>query len=380
MKKVGIITIHNSSNYGACLQSFALYKYIAQQDAYCEIIDVRRPIHKDYVYERNYTSYRNNPFTLRKRMKQALRKLVGRAHNVSQFASDVAEERFERFNAAINYSRCYNRLSDLANDPPVYDIYISGSDQLWNPAQPYCLDPYFLSFVPQGRTKISYATSIGITELTENEKRDFKKWLNTYDAISVREKQAKSLLDSFVGKKVETVADPTFLLDMEYWKKIAIPPIRDDKYIAVFLLSKNQELVDYAIRLSKESKLRLVILKASYWNSCNNYEVENDLGPCEFLGYLENASMVITDSFHCTVFSILMGADNFFTYISPTSQRGSRIIDLLETFGLDKHLLPCNFSLSYERLAMENINHEKVNEIVEKEKIRSRAFLDKWIK
>ena len=90
--------------------------------------------------------------------------------------------------------------------------------------------------------------------------------------------------------------------------------------------------------------------------------------------------MVITDSFHCTVFSLLMGAKNFYTYINVATKRGSRITDLLCTFGLEDHLLPTDFSKSYQELTLKLINREKIFKIIENEKKHARAFLDRWIK
>ena len=385
MKRVGIITIHHSPNYGACLQSYALYKYIEQQGAYCEIMDVHRPVHEDYIYERRYSSYRNNQFkpTIRfkKAFKNTIKRLLGRDTVVRQFTSLVSEERFKQFNSFIKYSKPYNRLSDLKKAPPIYDLYISGSDQLWNPAQPYCLEPYFLTFVPKGKKKISFATSIGLTKLTQQEKGDFKKWLSSYDAVSVREKHAKELLETVIEREVEQVSDPTFLLDTSYWKEIAVFPKSEKKYMLLFLLSNNQNILDYAIRLCQESGLQLIVLKNSgLMSEEGKYIVDNDCGPREFIGYLGHASMVITDSFHCTVFSLLMGADNFYTHINVAGKRGSRITDLLATFGLQDHLLPHDFSKSYKELTKVPIDRKKVIEIIEKEKNHARTFLDRWIK
>ena len=378
MKKIGIITIHNSPNYGASLQSFALYEYIREQGADCEIIDVHRPVNSDYIYESRYSSFRNNPFTLKKRLRNFAKSLLGRKSKI--FLSKLSEERFNQFNSNIRYSRPYCRLSDLKKDPPIYDLYISGSDQLWNPAQPYCLEPYFLTFAPKNAQKISYATSIGITELSNFEKLKFKEWLSTYNAISVREKQAKYLLDSFIDKEVVTVADPTFLLDVEKWKSIAVYPQIKDKYIAVFLLSRRPELVQYAVKLSKESGYKLILMKQASMPISEEYILENDLGPKEFLGYLSNASLVITDSFHCSVFSLLMDAKNFYSYIHPGNKRGSRITDLLKTFGIEDHLLSVDLSDSFTKLQSRQINHEQKSIIIKNEQRRSKYFLDKWIK
>ena len=212
------------------------------------------------------------------------------------------------------------------------------------------------------------------------EKNRFKEWLASYDAISVREKQAQQLLNSFVGKEVITVADPTFLLDVQQWKDLARYPEIRDKYIAVFLLSSNPKLIQYAIRLRQESGYKLIFLKQKQLQNSNNYIVDNEIGPQEFLGYLGNASLVVTDSFHGTVFSILMGADNLFSYIHPNNKRGSRIIDLLETFGMEDHLLPVDLNVSFAQLQSLRIDHSQKAIVIEKEKQRSRDFLDKWIR
>lgn len=378
MKKVGIVTIHKSPNYGASLQTFALYEYIRENGAQCEIIDILRPVNDDYIYEKRYSSFRNNPFTLKKRLFDFARKILGRMPKM--YTSTVSEERFNSFNKNIVYSKRYCRISDIHKDPPIYDLYISGSDQIWNPSQPYCLEPYFLTFAPKGSTKISFASSIGITELTDVEKIKFKEWLSDYSAISVREKQAKLLLDSFIEKEVKTVADPTFLLDVRKWKDIAIYPKLKQKYIAVFLLANRPDLVNYAIQLSKESGYKLVLMKQNNITASDDYILENDLGPREFLGYLGNASLVLTDSFHCSVFSLLMDAENFYTYIQPGNKRGSRIIDLLSTFGLEDHLLSVDFSESFAKLQSRKINHIEKERIIISEQNRSREFLDKWIK
>lgn len=383
MKKIGIVTIHNSSNYGACLQSYALYKYIELKGSDCEIIDVRRPIHDDYIYEKGYSSFRNNPFTVKNRILKFIRQLARiilcRRGSGGQFTSCLSHKRFNAFNSQIHYSKVYNKLSDLKKNPPMYDLYISGSDQLWNPAQPYCLEPYFLTFVPDGKQKISFATSIGITELTDNEKKDFKKWLGSYNAVSVREQQAKDLLDSFVEREVIRVADPTFLLEPSYWNKIAIYPDMSD-YILLFLLTFNGKVLKYAQSLAKQSGKKLVILKEPRLTTIDGeYTVNNDCGPLEWIGYLGRASMVITDSFHGTVFSILMGAENFYTYINPTSKRGSRIVDLLTMFGLENHILSVDFSSSYSDLTNRAIDKKHVSDVICQERNHSMDFLDKWI-
>lgn len=110
-----------------------------------------------------------------------------------------------------------------------------------------------------------------------------------------------------------------------------------------------------------------------------NYIVDNNCGPKEFLGYIGNADLVITDSFHCTVFSILMEAKNFATYISPTSKKGSRITDLLDLLGLSDHLLATDYTSTYSDLEKTIINKELLRKKIISEQTKSRNFLDKWI-
>lgn len=382
MKKVGIITIHNSPNYGACLQSYALYRYIQQQGNDVEIIDLHRPFaYEDYIPSKKYVCSRPVKRSLLSKLKGNVKSLIGIKTKNPSLYSPLAIKKFDEFNSIIKLSKPYRGIDELYANPPLYDLYISGSDQLWNPTQAYCLEPYFLTFVPNGQgKKISYATSVGITDLRDNEKKDFAKWLNLYDDISVREYQAQSLLQGLLAdKKVNQVADPTFLLDPKDWKDMAVRP-KQSKYILMFTLQHRPEILEYCLQLSKQSGLPLIELGQVQPDVLEgSYTAVKDAGPKEFLGYIENAELVITDSFHCTVFSLIMGANNFYTYIAPTNQRGSRIIDLLETYNLKKHLLPISLNSSFDTLMFETINKNVVSGIMRNERDRSRLFINQYL-
>lgn len=382
MKKVGIITIHNSPNYGACLQSYALYRYIQQQGNDVEIIDLHRPVaYEDYIPSKKYVCSRPVKRSLLSKIKGNVKSLIGIKPKNPSLYSPLAIKKFDEFNSIIKLSKPYRGIDELYANPPLYDLYISGSDQLWNPTQAYCLEPYFLTFVPNGQgKKISYATSVGITDLRDNEKKDFAKWLNLYDDISVREYQAQSLLQGLLAdKKVNQVADPTFLLDPKDWKDMAVRP-KQSKYILMFTLQHRPEILEYCLQLSKQSGLPLIELGQVQPDVLDgSYTAVKDAGPKEFLGYIENAELVITDSFHCTVFSLIMGANNFYTYIAPTNQRGSRIIDFLETYNLKKHLLPISLNSSFDTLMFETINKNVVSGIMRNERDRSRLFINQYL-
>lgn len=378
MKKIGIVTIHKSSNFGGSLQAYALYKYLEQQGHDVEIIDLLRPVHDRFIYDSKYKPYRSNALTFKNRTRNWIKGLLGHEDNKG-YANENSKQLFAEFFKDIKYSKEYRKISQIYKDAPIYDTYITGSDQMWSPMHGFNIEPYFLTFAHESKRKISYATSIGVTELSDREKSDYKKWLSNYDVISVREQQGKQLLDSFMdGKKIEVVADPTFLLDVEQWKEQAVAPAMKESYILLFTLTKSIPVIDFAIRMSKESGKKLIIVKQPYLDSSSpDYILDNNIGPREFLGYFDNADLVITDSFHGTVFSMLMGAKNFCTYIQPISKAGSRITDLLESTDMSQHLLPTDLNSSYKDVDKHVVDKQELYNRIAKMREHARNFLDR---
>ena len=373
--KIGIITIHNSTNYGACLQSWGLYKYLVDTGYDCEIIDLHRPVHEDYVYSAKYVDYYGKCAEARRMtVKKFLRRYIFKK-KIPDY-SLRKKEKFTMFNSRIKLSPCYSGIDALYANPPQYDIYITGSDQLWNPTQPFCIEPYFLTFVNNPKAKkISYATSIGVETLTQKEKADFKRWLEDYDVISVREFEAEQLLESIVSKKIYQVADPTFLLGRDYWKSVASEPETKEPYILCFKLYNGNQLVDYSSEIGRQSGKQVIVLPNG--EDTPGCEIVRDAGLEEFLGYIANADMLISDSFHANVFGIIPGTKNQWAYIHPENNRGSRIRSLFSTFGLDDHIISPDLSDSYEKLESFNKESTVIEGIVDAEMERSRSFLRK---
>lgn len=376
--KIGIITIHNSPSYGGSLQSYALYKYLELQGFDVEIIDLHRPYQKDYKKSSTYKVYteKNRYNIFIDFMKKVVRNFLNRRSNIESNYSQSAYKKFLSFNNMVKCSKPYWGCDSLYNNPPIYDAYITGSDQVWNPYQPYCIEPYFLTFAPKGKKRISYAASIGLNKLPEIFESKISQWLNMYDYISVREKNTADYLKSLTGLDITTVADPTFLLDSTYWKKIAVYP-QKKKYILMFTLSCIPEILNYCQQLSKESGLELMSLRMnqSEYNPKDNYTIITDAGPAEFLGYMANAEIVITNSFHGTVFAFLMGAKNVFTYIPEGNKRGVRIVNLYDELGYPNHILRKNLTKSYSELQSMSLNNELVQKNIERMSTSSRLFL-----
>lgn len=381
--KVGIATVHSVPNYGANLQAYATWKFITNSGHDCEVIDMSlNPEGERFPLSRpEYYLPPKQPLSFH--LKMALRKvlvLMGQKKPIyiPPTILPIAQRKFDAFNKLIKYSSKFKTLEELYSCPPQYDVYVTGSDQVWNPTQHYCLEPFFLTFAKGNKRKISYAASIGIEELRDKEKRQFAEWLSPYEAISVREHAAKRIIEDITGRKdIEQVIDPTFLLSQEEWAEFAIQPQTNTPYILVFTLGHNPILIDYALRLKKETHfdVKVVCLMALPYEG-NEYESITEACPRELIGLMSQAELVLTDSFHGTVFSILMKAKNFYTYLFSQAKRNSRMIDLLGLVGLPDHIIDdSKLSESYESLMARTINHTKVSALVDSERTRCGQWL-----
>lgn len=375
--KIGILTIHDSPNYGANLQCYGLWKYLTNQGYDCEVIDLHRPVHDDYIPSKKYKSWNPKRKNCKTRIKEFIKQLFRKKRKPKSGYSPSAKPRFASFNALMTFSQPYRSIDLLYKNPPKYDVYIAGSDQLWNPLQPYCIEPYFFTFVGnKDNRKISFSTSISIKDLRNDEKKLFKKWLSEFYAISVREKQAKELLESFIDRNVMQVADPTFLLEPEDWKSLSVKPDIERPYILYFPLNINQSILEQCKKISRDSGMDLYVLKQIQNESkAQSYHVIKDAGPREFLGYIENAELVITDSFHGTVFSLILGSKNFYTFIPQNDKNSSRIEDLLDMFGLKNHIIHENFTGNYDKMRSEKPNRHEVLSIMNSNRDVATRFL-----
>lgn len=384
--KIGIITVQRAPNFGAQLQCYALYSYLRGQGHDVEIIDLLRPFHSAYIKSNKYKPVQTLPIkkTLYRWLRSKVKRLIS-----SDFRKNLEKERlflqmhksdflrlngkFASFESKMKYSRTYKSIEDLYDNPPSYDVYITGSDQLWNPSQPYCVEPYFLTFVKNGGIKMSYATSIGLSHLPKSIMEQYFRWLKDYTWISVREQTAVSLLSNEEVLHVERHIDPTFLIDVSEWNTMAVKPQIDD-YLFYFSLNKNSHFLKTALNAARERNLKFVYWKQTWKQEAIGADSIGliDISPEEWLGYIRNAKYIVTDSFHGTVFSILF-KKNFNSFIPAGNRRGSRILDLLELFELDGRLINPNLSL----IEFTSIDYETVFSIIEREKIKAFDYLSK---
>ena len=332
MKKVGIITMHKVINYGSALQAYALQRVIEKLGYDCEIID--------YIYPNAYhlSQYAKIPF-----WKSWILFVIQLLYGFPQ------KKRIRLFEAF--YSRflklsptCYQSREQLQNNPPHYDIYVTGSDQVWNPGIYSSLDPYFLKFAPEGKKKLAYASSFGVSKIPSYADTYYHDSLKNFDAIGVRESNAVDLVYSLSGKSAQWVLDPTLLLTKDNWNEIAILPEEvksvGDRYILLYELTPCPYILQLAYYFNKRLNSPIVRI-------CKNASVEDkdksiinitDAGPCEFVGLFAHAKLVITNSFHGTAFSINLERD-FYTVTPLRKQNNSRQQSLLKLFHLENRLL-----------------------------------------
>ncbi len=232
---------------------------------------------------------------------------------------------FERFNSDyIHFSRYSIESGNLARAG--YDLHVIGSDQVWNPTFRDSSDAEYLPQVPRDK-KCSYAASFGVDEITEN--RDhIAELLKGVGRISVREDAGADIVEGLIGERPPVVLDPTMLLDAEVWRGVARKPDMDvprDGYVLKYVLGDDVR-DDYAREVSGEAELPIIDLK--------NRSLP--VGPAEFVWLIQHATYVCTDSFHASVFSVLMHVPfAVFERVSKHKDMSSRFDTFCALLGLD---------------------------------------------
>lgn len=212
-KKVGVITILKVNNYGAELQAYATQAVLKKLGWNAEIIDYL--FYKNSDFKKTKMSKPLFPVGVVKKAKEYFYPLFARLKSCR--ASDAAHRRKKRFDLFhkqnTSLSRTYQTIDELYGAGLNYDVYMVGSDQVWNPGIYSSLKPYFLTFAPKGKKRISYASSFGVSEISAIAKPFYEKALKEFDAISVRERNAVGMVEHLTGKKAQWVLDPTLLLN-----------------------------------------------------------------------------------------------------------------------------------------------------------------------
>lgn len=333
MKSIGIITIHKINNYGSVFQAYALQRACEELGYKTEIIDYNYPntFHLPQKYASQVDSQPNEPrwikflyaFDLIKQHK-GIRKFVTEHENLSP--------------------KQYNHPDELAADVPHYDVYITGSDQLWNPR--HCNgDPVFLlHFAPDNALKISYAASIGANSIPNELKLQYKELLGRYAHISVRENSGAQVVKEVAGKEATVVLDPTLLLNSDQWNQIATPKRQfKKKYILCYFLNYTFNAFPYVDQLAEymQKQTGYEIVRAArppHKLGLPHTHYRVGASPEEFLALVRDAEMVLTTSFHGTAFAVNYGKP-VFTVVQDREASDSRQVSLMRNLGLENQIL-----------------------------------------
>lgn len=363
-KKVGIITLHRVVNYGSVLQTYALQEKMKEMGFTPEVID--------------YYPERLTMFGMLKRIKNKGEKfkksfIIRNVARIIIFPSYII--RFSVFSSFLKkYINLTNKVYKNENEIDTvnfdYDIYCTGSDQVWNCGWNEKFDkPYYLSFAPENKLKVAYAASFGKSELDDEEVDITRQYLSRYESISLREKSGVKIVENLGIKNSVNVVDPTLLLNGDEWRKISSDKYKGKKYILVYNLNRNKKIDKYADNLSKKTGLKVIYLSYQlhefYKNGkmCFNPKVE------DFLSLIDNAQYVVTDSFHATAFSINFNTEFIIVYPQKYS---TRLQSILEINNLENRVAKDETDLS---IINNKINFNKINEIMKKERNESIGWL-----
>lgn len=321
--RIGILTFHAAHNYGAVLQCYALQTTLENLGHSVSVIDYRnKQILKDYKIFDIHRFIMRNPISLIKRI----------IHEISYYK--IRKSRSLVFKTFIDNYLHLCPVNDIFDNP--FDLIIVGSDQVWNYNLTGGFDAYYWGEIKRPKqTKIaSYAASMqdSWSECYDNE---IYKHLAKFDYLSVREnKLAVKLKRILPTKKICTVVDPTLLLKVADWNKIAHSPEIGQPYLLLYQVDAIQTAENIADVIAKERQLKVVKLFAETDKS-HTPEVASS-SPADFVGLFKHASFVVCSSFHGTVFSILYHK-NF--YSMKVEGKNSRVETLLQAFGLESRML-----------------------------------------
>jgi hypothetical protein len=372
---VGIITYHEPYSYGADLQCLGLQLFLEELGCKAEVIDYSMNAYLELRSKRKLRSlyqrmarFMWNPSGFIK----AKRNAVNIAEKSADFQKQL-EERNRKFREFQNKyyhtsSKRYERYSELKNDPPIYDAYICGSDQIWNPFFCDMDDNYFLAFAPKGR-RIAYAPSIGVQKFPNYARKEYKKRLKEIDALSVREKTGAKIVKELIGQDVPVVIDPTFLITGERWSKLAddsdlVLPV---EYMLTYFIGIDEHIQNF-IECVKEAFPQYQIINLVFDQS--------SYGPCDFIKLISQAQFVFTNSFHGLAFCINLNVP--FAVGRTLKDYGSgsafsRIEDLLENLELSDRIYDGTVRLDTSWLTLDfSEANRKRKELV----LQSKEFLE----
>lgn len=344
--KVGIITLYHANyNFGGLLQAYALPKvlkeYFELEAEQIDYIPIEQKLQNkivgkkknilQYLYQMAYNfGIVFFDILCRKKLKQRKQAFVN-------FMIEIPHSEI-----AYNYNSIYKSLNQ-------YQLFLCGGDQIWNDhKESQNIKIYTLQFVPSSIRKVAYAPSMAMLETTLNFKEIMRNGLEQLDAVSVREKKSVPILKNLTNKRINVVVDPVLLLTENEWKGETRVHKKTDKYILCYLLGDSIEYRKAVKKFAQKIHLPILTFPHIFLNVVRKCDLlfgdihDYTSGPREFIGLIENAEFVITDSFHACVFSMIFQTPFVVFERNKADEKrnmNSRIYDFTEEYHLEKQLV-----------------------------------------
>lgn len=366
--RTAILTTQHANNYGAILQTYALQKAVSELLGIpCDVLDYK----PDYVKNSTTIFYKN------KNLRNVVRNLVMICNYGFSNKKRIRGQRNVQFvNENIKLS-CdfYGNSEQLEKANKVYDAFICGSDQIWNTSL-FPDTSFFLDFVGSQNRRISYAASM-LEPVKNNLKEAVAECLKGFYALSVREREDVDTIRGLSGKDCVRVCDPVFLHSTDFWSAKAKKPDIAEPYIFCYFLGGENTAEPIVRHLKKLTGCRVAAVGLGYKPmKCTDIDF-SDADPFEFVGLIQNAKLVCTNSFHCTAFSLIF-RKNFYI-MAQNNKRSMRMDNILMDFGIEGRYLnaPQCENLKAEDIPINYSGAEEAHSMIRN---RSLAYLRKALR
>lgn len=363
--KLGLLTFHTAANYGAALQAYAFEKFLTDKGYDCEYINY---VNASRAHEYSMTwhiwdSLKHGKLT------SAAAYMAG-----SPFMT-LRKMRFDRFyrKNLRQTEKVYRNSKEAEELNDKYDFFVIGSDQVWNPVCNGDDSAFLLDFVKDGRKRISYSPSFGMTEVDGAHKVVYSDNLKKFAHIGVREVVGQQIVKELTGKDATLVLDPVLLLTKEQWGEVTPIKERKDSFIFSYT-NRDTQMEDflrtgYQIGDRKHYVLSRYTKPGDFFNS--GVRVKYYMSPEEFLWVINNADLVVSASFHCIAMSIILNKQ-FVAIITGDEGKDERLLSMLHALGLGDRILKEGMTCEDVNLP---INYESVNQRIEEMKKQSVNYL-----
>lgn len=363
-KKIGIVTIWDSQdNYGQVLQCYALQRYLIKHghNAYLiktvsDTLASTSKIQRIFGLPKKMFQYR---FWSLLYFRYKLR-VFNKRHGMVNRHFDEFRNRYIKSTSEI-----YN-IEELKKRPPMADIYITGSDQVWGASS----DLYFLNFVPDGKPRYSYAASFGSNPFTDKGCKKMKSLLEKFKEVTVREDSGIEKCQR-MGIQAERIIDPTGLLTRADYKSIADVPV-SGKYIFLYLLGN---FTDVNVKsIFKFAKVNRLAVKYVASQGRNDKFEKCFPSPTEWIGLIANAEYVVTNSYHCCMFSMYF--QKKFMALNLTGifrKMNVRMDTLFQSYNIPR-------IKRLEDLVSTSFDYASITESLENDRNNAEQILKNWLK